>query len=245
MNQFKTRLKNFELQRGLWITMSDPLAVEMMAGAGYDWMLFDMEHSPIDAVSVLPLMQIAAAFDTATLVRPPSLDVPEIKKLLDLGAQNILIPMVNNAQEAALAVAAVEYPPTGIRGVAGITRATHFGRIADYAQTARESIAILVQVETAEALENIEEIAQTPGIDGVFVGPADLAAALGHVGDMEHPEVQKAVIDTIKRIRACNVAPGFLSADLSMVEQVIDAGAVFVGQDIDIVALKRGLQLPS
>ena len=243
-NTFKENIKNLRLQHGLWVTMSDKLAVEMMAGAGYDWMMFDTEHSPIDPVSMLPLLQIADGKNANAVVRPTSLNVPDIKKFLDLGARNVLVPMINNAAEAELAVAAVEYPPSGVRGVSGMSRATNFGRTKDYHKNARADIAILVQVETAEALDNIEAIANVPGIDGIFVGPADLAAALGHVGDIGHPLVQSTIIDVIKRIRARGVAPGFLSPNLTLVNKVIDAGAVFVARDIDLIALNRGLQLP-
>lgn len=131
-NTFKENIKNLRLQHGLWVTMSDKLAVEMMAGAGYDWMMFDTEHSPIDPVSMLPLLQIADGKNANAVVRPTSLNVPDIKKFLDLGARNVLVPMINNSAEAELAVAAVEYPPSGVRGVSGMSRATNFGRTKDY-----------------------------------------------------------------------------------------------------------------
>lgn len=243
-NIFKERLKSYTLQRGLWVTMSDKLAVEMMAGVGYDWMLFDTEHSPIDTTSMLPLLQIADGCGANAVVRPSCLNIADIKKFLDLGARNILVPMINNADEARLAVASVEYPPSGIRGVSGFSRATNFGRTKNYHKTARDDISILVQVETAEALENIEDICSVPGIDGVFVGPADLAAAIGHVGNPGHAEVRDEIQRTIKRIRTCGKAPGFLSPNLDMVQMVIDSGAVFVAQDIDMAALLRGLNKP-
>ncbi len=215
----------------------------MCAGLGFDWMLFDTEHSALDPITVLPLLQAVAPYPVSPIVRPGSLNPPEIKKLLDLGAQNILVPMVNTADDARLAVASVEYPPHGIRGVSGMTRATNFGDIAGYHRIARNEIAILVQVETLEAVENLEAIAAVDGIDGIFVGPADLAAALGYPGEPAHPEVRKVVLDTIKRIVAAGMPAGFLSADPSYTDEVIEAGAIFVATDIDMVALKRGIRL--
>lgn len=240
-NAFKAGLRAGRLQRGLWCTINDGLVAEMCAGLGYDWMLFDTEHSPLDAISVLPLLQAVAAYPVSPLVRPGSLNPPEIKKLLDLGAQNILVPMIQDADEAAAAVAAVEYPPAGIRGVSGLTRATAFAAIPGYHKAAREEIALLVQVETLGALEQIEAIAAVPGVDGIFVGPADLAAALGHAGEPSHPEVVEAALDAVKRIVAAGKPAGFLSLDESVVDRVTEAGATFVSRDIDMAALKRGL----
>lgn len=241
-NHFKAAIKEGRLQRGLWCTINNSLVAEMCAGLGFDWMLFDTEHSALDPITVLPLLQAVAPYPVSPIVRPGSLNPTEIKKLLDLGAQNILVPMLNTAEDARLAVASVEYLPSGIRGVSGMTRATKFGDIAGYHRIAREEIAILVQVETLEAVENLEAIAAVDGIDGIFVGPADLAAALGYPGEPSRPEVRTVVLGTIKRIVAAGVPAGFLSADRSYTDEVIEAGAVFVATDIDMVALKRGLK---
>ena len=240
-NRFKAALAEGRPQRGLWCTIRDPLVAEMCARAGFDWMLFDTEHSPLDALAVLPLLQAVAPYPVSPIVRPGSLNVPEIKKILDLGAQTILIPMINSAQEAALAVAAVEYPPQGIRGVSGVSRATGFGEIAGYHKAARDQIAVLLQVETLQAIDQIEAIAAVPGVDGIFVGPADLAAALGYPGESGRPEVRAAVVDAIRRIVATGVPAGFLSPDPTYADAASAAGALFVARDIDIVALKRGL----
>ena len=241
-NRFKAALQSGQLQHGLWCTIHDSLVAEMCAGLGFDWMLFDTEHSPLDPISVLPLLQAVAPYPVSPLVRPGSLNVPEIKKLLDLGAQTILVPMVNSAEEAALAVAAVEYPPAGIRGVSGMTRATGFGDIAGYHKAARDEIAILVQVETLAAVDAIEAIAAVPGVDGIFVGPADLAAAMGRAGEPNHPEVQRGVIDAVRRIVAAGKPAGFLSPNKAYADAVTEAGATFVARDIDMVALKRALR---
>ena len=241
-NTFKAGLRSGTLQRGLWCTIADSLVVEMCAAMGYDWMLLDTEHSAMDPLTVLPLLQAMAPYPVSPIVRPGSLNAPEIKKLLDLGAQNILVPMVNSAEEAAAAVAAVEYPPAGIRGVSGLTRATAFAEIPGYHKAARDEIALLVQVETLQAVDQIEAIAAVPGVDGIFVGPADLAAALGHAGEPSHPEVVEATLDAIRRIVAAGQPAGFLSADESFADRVEQAGATFVSRDIDLAALKRGLK---
>ncbi|WP_172331725.1 HpcH/HpaI aldolase/citrate lyase family protein [Mangrovicoccus sp. HB161399] len=240
-NRFKAGLAEGRLQRGVWSTINDTLVAELTASLGYDWMLFDTEHSALDALAVLPLMQAVAPYPVSPIVRPGSLDPAEIKKMLDLGAQSILVPMVNSAEEAALAVAAVTYPPAGIRGVSGLTRATRFASVPGYHKAAREEIALLVQVETAAALDAIEEIAAVPGVDGIFVGPADLAAALGHVGEPSHPEVVAAMLGAVRRIVAAGRPAGVLSLDQAVTVQVIEAGATFVAADVDMAAMKRGL----
>jgi 4-hydroxy-2-oxoheptanedioate aldolase len=231
------------LQKGLWCALSDPLAIEMLAGCGFDWMLLDMEHSPTDLHNVLSLLQAMQGSPTTAIVRPPSLDVAAIKKLLDLGAQNLLIPYVQNAEEAALAVAAVTYPPEGIRGVAGMTRASGFTKIAGYHAKARAEICLMVQVETVSALQDLEAIAAVPGIDGIFIGPADLAGSMGHLGNPGHPEVKAAVLDGIRRIRALGLPPGVLTLDSAFADDCIEAGAVFVSRDFDLIALRKGLSL--
>lgn len=240
-NTFKAGLVEGRLQRGLWSTINDSLVAELCASLGYDWMLFDTEHSALDPLTVLPLLQAVAAYPVAPIVRPGSLDAPEIKKLLDLGAQTILVPMVNSAGEAAAAVAAVEYPPAGIRGVSGLTRATGFASIPGYHKAARNEIALLVQVETLAAMDAIEEIAAVPGVDDIFVGPADLAAALGHAGEPSHPEVKAAALEAVRRIVAAGKPAGFLSLDPRFCDEIVAAGATFVARDVDMAALKRGL----
>lgn len=238
-NKFKAALKNMQHQRGLWCTIPDSGVAEMLAGCGFDWLLFDTEHSAMDALTVLPMLQAAAPYPVSTVVRPTSLNVAEIKKLLDLGAQNILVPYVQNAQEAALAVSSVTYPPAGIRGVSGSTRANKYGSVSNYHKNARDEICLIVQVETQEALNEIEAIASVPGIDGIFIGPADLAASMGYPGEPNHPEINKAVLDATKRIRAAGIAPGILTLNQPFVSQVLEAGAVFAATDVDMTILKR------
>lgn len=240
-NAFKHALLRNDFQQGIWCTISDSLVAEMLAGAGYDLLLFDTEHSAMDENSVVPLLQAAAAYPVSSLVRPKSLDPAGIKKFLDAGAQTILVPYVQTPEEAALAAASVAYPPDGIRGVSGSTRASRFGRVANYHANARQEICLIVQVETAETLPNIEEIAATPGIDAMFVGPADLAASMGYPGQSSHPEVKAAVLDAIRRIRAAGKAPGFLTLDPEFYDEAVAAGALFACKDIDAIAMLKGL----
>ena len=240
-NPFKAAIGRMQRQVGLWVTLSDTLAVEMMATLGYDWLLLDTEHSPLDPILILPLLQAVAPYPSHPIVRPSCLDPAEIKKLLDLGAQTILIPMVNSAEEARLAVASVTYPPAGIRGVSGSTRASGFGAVQGYHARASEEICLLVQVETVAALERIEDIAAVPGVDGLFVGPADLAASLGYPGQPGHPEVRAAVCDAIRRIRAAGKPAGVLAVDPVLLAETVEAGAVFVSGEVDLGVLKRAL----
>lgn len=239
-NTFKAAIREGRRQVGLWCSMADPTGAEMLAGCGFDWMMFDTEHASVDAVSVLPLLQAVAPYPVHPIVRPGSLNPAEIKKLLDTGVQTILVPFVQSAEEARLAAASVAYPPDGIRGVAGLTRATRFGAIEGYAKKARDEICLIVQIETAEAMAELEAIAAVPGVDAIFIGPSDLAASLGHVGNSGHPDVRRAVADGIRRIRAAGLPAGFLSPDQSYVAEAIEAGAVFVAVDIDIAILRRG-----
>ena len=240
-NRFKAAIGAMQPQVGLWCTIDDTQVTEMVAGAGFDWLMFDIEHTGLDENSVLRHLQAAAPSGVSTMVRPRSLDPAEIKKLLDLGVQTLLIPYVQTPEEAALAAASVTYPPEGIRGVAAGSRASGFGRIADYAARARDEICLLVQVETAATLPQIEAIAAVPGVDGMFVGPADLAASMGHPGNPRHPEVRAAIVDAISRIRAAGKPPGFLSLDPELMAAAREAGAVFTCPMIDKAALMQGL----
>ena len=238
-NAFKAALKEGHKQIGMWVSIPDSGVAELLAGCGYDWLLIDTEHSAMGAVETLPLMQAVAPYPVSAVVRPGWNDPVEIKKLLDSGAQSLLIPYVQNAEEAAAAVAATRYPPLGIRGMAGTTRATRYGAVADYATRAHEEICVLVQVETAEALGNIEAIAAVEGVDGIFIGPADLAASMGYPGQGSHPEVKAAVIDAVKRITAAGLPAGFLSLDPAMLDAVNEAGGQFIAVDVDMVVLRR------
>lgn len=239
-NHFKAALRSGRRQIGFWVSIPDGGVVEMLAGCGFDWLLLDTEHSPMDAVSTMPLMQAAAPYTVSTVLRPGWNNPVEIKKMLDCGAQTLLIPYVQNAAEAAQAVAAVRYPPVGIRGVAGSTRASRYGAVKDYIKHANNEICLLVQVETVEALSRIEEIAAVEGVDGIFVGPADLAASMGYPGEPSHPEVKAAILDALRRITRAGVPAGILSLDDALLDEAAQAGALFIAIGVDTVVLRRG-----
>lgn len=239
-NEFRAALKAGRRQIGLWCSIPESGVVEMLAGTGYDWILIDAEHAPVTVEATLPLLQAAAPYPVSTLVRPAWNDPVTLKKLLDIGAQTVLIPYVQSAAEAERAVAAVHYPPRGLRGVAGITRASRFGEVKDYTARAGEEICLLLQVETADALDRIEEIAAVPGVDGIFIGPADLAASMGYPGQPSHPEVMAAVLDGIRRIIAAGLPAGYLSLDPEALAAVAEAGAQFIAVDVDSSILRRG-----
>jgi 4-hydroxy-2-oxoheptanedioate aldolase len=239
-NLFKAALREGRAQIGIWCSIAGSDNAEALAGCGFDWMLIDTEHSTVGLDSVKAMLQAAAPYPTQSVVRPGWNDAVEIKRLLDAGAMSILVPYVQNAEEAARAVSAVRYPPQGTRGVAGITRASRYGAVENYLARANEEICLLVQVETAEALRNIEAIAAVEGVDGVFVGPADLAASMGYPGNPAAPEVQAAILDAIARIRACGKPAGILSLDPAFLQKAVAAGSVFTAVDVDQAILLRG-----
>lgn len=238
-NAFKRALRDNRQQIGLWCSLPGAYAAEAVAGSGFDWLLFDTEHSPGDPLTVLAQLQAVAPYPVSAVVRPASNDTVLIKRLLDFGAQTLLIPYVQTADEARAAVAAMRYPPAGIRGVSGVTRATRFGRIPDYGRRAAEELCLLVQVETGEAMAQLEEIAAVEGVDGVFIGPADLAASLGHVGEPGHPDVVALIEDGIRRIRACGKPAGILTPDNACAARCIELGTLFTAVGVDATMLVR------
>ena len=241
VNHFKRGLAAGRPQIGLWCSLSSHYAIEAVAGAGFDWLLLDMEHSPNDLESLVGQLQAAAAYPTSSVVRVPWNDKVTIKRVLDIGAQTLLIPYVQNADEARAAVAATRYPPVGIRGVGGMTRATRFGRIKDYATRAQDELCVLVQVETEEALGHIEAIAGVDGIDGIFIGPADLHASMGYVGEVANPKVLPVIDHALRRIRKAGKAPGILTTDDLLIRRFIDAGSLFTAVGVDLAMLARGV----
>jgi len=242
-NAFKRALKAASAQIGLWSSLSSNYSVEVIAGAGFDWILLDSEHSPADLENLLTQLQAAAAYPTHPVVRVAWNDMVTIKRVLDIGAQSLLVPYVSSAAEARSAVSYTRYPPAGVRGVAGTTRATRFGRVKDYARRAHEQICVLVQVETQPALENIDAICAVEGVDGVFIGPADLHASLGHVGEIANPKVKPLIDDAIRRIRKAGKAPGILTPSESDARHWLDCGALFVAVGADVGILARGAEV--
>jgi 4-hydroxy-2-oxoheptanedioate aldolase len=242
VNRFKHAIAAGRQQIGLWCSLPFAFTAEIVAPAGFDWLLFDTEHSPSGVPAVLSQLQAVAPYEVSPCVRAASNDTVLIKQLLDVGAQTLLLPYVQSAEEAERAVQAMRYPPEGVRGVSGLTRATRFGRVEGYAKRASDELCLIVQVETQQALDALEPIARLDGVDGVFIGPADLAASLGHPGEQGHPAVKSAIEDAIKRIRACGKPAGILTPDTAFAQRCIEIGTVFTAVGIDIGILARGAE---
>jgi 4-hydroxy-2-oxoheptanedioate aldolase len=238
-NNFKRGLEAGTPQIGLWMSLASAAATEIVAGAGFDWMLIDCEHSPNDLPEVAQHLRAAVGGTAEPIVRPPWNEPVQVKRLLDIGVRSFLFPFVQSADEARRAVAATRYPPKGIRGVATATRANRYGRVADYMKRAEEEICVLVQVETTTALKEIEAIAAIDGVDGVFIGPSDLAAAMGHLGNPQHADVQGAILEAGARIRKAGKAAGYLSGRDEEIRKTLDAGFGFVAVGSDVVLLAR------
>ncbi|MBD2804305.1 4-hydroxy-2-oxoheptanedioate aldolase [Xenorhabdus szentirmaii] len=237
-NKFKQALKAGQPQIGLWIGLCSGYSAEILAGTGFDWLLIDGEHAPNDIPAILSQLQSIAPYPSQPVVRPPWNDPVIIKQLLDIGAQTLLIPMVQNAEQARLAVQATRYPPAGIRGVgSGLARAARWNLIPDYLSRANDEMCVLVQVETREALKNISEIAAVEGVDGVFIGPSDLSADMGHINNPQHLEVKAAIEQAIAQIKASGKAAGILMADVDTAKHYLDLGVLFIAVGVDTILL--------
>jgi 4-hydroxy-2-oxoheptanedioate aldolase len=238
---FKERLRGGRPQIGMWVATASPYCAEICAGSGLDWLLMDSEHAPNDLRSLLPQLQAVQAYPICPVVRPPIGDTVLLKQLLDIGVQNLLTPMVETVEQAQSLVRAVRYPPRGVRGVgSALGRASRWNRDGEYLARADEGITMLVQVETARGLDQLEGIVGVDGIDGVFVGPADLAASLGHLGQQAHPEVVDAVETAIKTVTALGKAAGVNAFAEPMARRYLDAGCRFVLVGADVTLLARG-----
>ncbi|MBP9182308.1 MAG: 4-hydroxy-2-oxo-heptane-1,7-dioate aldolase [Fuscovulum sp.] len=240
INGFKRALKAGQQQIGIWNTIPGPVVAELLAGCGFDWVLLDTEHSLTDLPDLMGMMQAVAPYPLNPVVRPQANDTVLIKRALDLGAQTLLLPYVQTKAEAEAAVRAMRYAPRGIRGVSGMTRASRFGAIKDYVQRAEEELCLIVQVETGEAVDRIEEIAIVDGVDAVFIGPSDLAASLGHPGNAGHPEVVAKVEEAIRRLRAVNVPSGILTLDQVFARRCMELGTTFTAVGVDMALLRAG-----
>ncbi|MXU63923.1 HpcH/HpaI aldolase family protein [Oceanomicrobium pacificus] len=241
-NRFKAAVKEGRPQIGLWNSIAGTAVTDIIAGGGFDWVLIDTEHAVIEPGEVQVALQILNGYpEVAALVRPLSNDAPLIKRHLDMGAQTLLVPFVQTGAEAEAAALACAYPPAGIRGVAGMTRASRYGRITDYARRANEEICLLVQVETASALDHLDEIALTPGVDGVFIGPSDLAASLGHPGNPGHAEVQEAIDHTLDRLKTLGVPSGILALDPEKARAYLERGVGFVAVGLDLLMVAQAV----
>src|SRR3954469_3256864 len=239
-NAFKHAIRAGQQQVGLWVSLASAYSAEIVAGSGFDWLLIDGEHSPNDPPRILEQLQAVSAYGSATpIVRPAWNDKVLIKRYLDVGTQSFLVPYVQSEEEARGAVDAIRFPPRGVRGVAGTTRASRFGRIADYVRRAEEELCLLVQIETRSGLDALEAIAKTDGIHGAFIGPAALAAGLGHLGDIGHSEVQSAIRDAIARIRACGKPAGILATDEASSRRYMEWGTTFTAVGLDAMILAR------
>jgi 4-hydroxy-2-oxoheptanedioate aldolase len=252
LNPFKQALAAGRAQIGLWAALASPYSTELIAGTGFDWLLIDGEHAPNDVRSTLAQLQAVASAQNAfrdarshPVVRVPvgtgDVGTALIKQCLDIGAQTLLVPMIDTAEQAAQVVAAARYAPLGVRGMgSALARASRWQAHARYVHEADEQVCVLVQAETAVALQHLDAIAATPGVDGVFIGPSDLSASMGHRGNPGHPEVQAAIADGIRRIRAAGKAPGILATTEAGARQWLEAGALFVAVGADTMLLAAG-----
>lgn len=241
MNPLKVALGEGRTQIGLWQALANPYTAEICAGAGYDWLLFDGEHAPNTPQTLLAQLQAVAPYPVEPIARPPVGDPAIIKQYLDIGFRSLLIPMVESAEQARLLVSATRFPPRGIRGVASATsRASGFGSNPHYLADAHEDICLIVQIESRAGLDAIEEIAETDGVDALFIGPGDLAAALGHLGGADHPEVQAAINNALARIGRTGKASGIFALSVDDAKTKIAAGASLVSIGTDIGVLMKG-----
>lgn len=233
VNAFKKALKEGKKQIGLWSSLGSNMVAEGIAHSGFDWILLDTEHSPNELPGLVTQLQAMKGGTATPIVRPAWNDAVLVKRLLDIGVQSLLFPFVQTAEEAKRAVAATRYPPQGIRGVATTARASNFGRVKDYLKKANDEICVLVQVETMDAIGRLREIASVDGVDGVFIGPSDLAASMGHLGNFQHPDVQKVITAAIGEIRAAGKAGGYLTGVEDEAKKRLAEGYQFVAVGSD------------
>lgn len=237
-NQLRQKLHAKERLIGCWSALSNPISTEILGMAGFDWILLDVEHSTNEFSNLIPQLMALKTSPSEVIVRP-QINRPEvIKKLLDIGFYNFLIPYVQNEEQAKLAVAATRYPPKGIRGVSVAHRSNKFGTLEGYFDQIDEQISVIVQIESQEAVNNVEKIAAVDGVDGIFIGPADLSASLGHLGNPNHPDVQKIIQQVFSVAKAANKASGILAPKYEDAQRYLEWGATFVGVGSDLGLFK-------
>lgn len=244
MNPLRQMLKSSggRAPLGTWIMSASPLVTEAMGCAGFEWGVIDMEHTPLDMMEVIHLLQAAGNTKMLPVVRVPWNDTVAIKRALDAGAQTLMIPFVQNADEAKRAVAATKYPPDGVRGLAGMSRGSRFGTVPDYAKAANKTVGAVLQLETPAAVAQLEAIAAVPGVDSIFMGPGDLSAAMGHTGQITHPDVMAAMADAARRCNAVGMPVGTVGGTPELVVQYRAMGFDYVAIASDLGLLMRGAQ---
>lgn len=241
-NMFKRRLADGAVLTGLWLGLASAYTAELCAASNFDWLLIDCEHAPNDVENTLAQLQAIAPYTASPVVRLPTGDAVLIKRYLDIGAQTLMIPMVETADQAKDLVAAVNYPPKGIRGVgAALGRAARWGRVDQYLADAAEDICLLAQIESVTGMENLEAIARVPGIDGIFIGPSDLAASYGHLGDSQHPDQRRLISQAAKSLHKLGKPAGILATNESFARQCLEDGFRFVAVATDVGILARGV----
>ena len=241
-NRFKQAIARGQRVVGMWSALASPIVAEILSGTGFDWIVIDGEHAPNDIPSLLGQLQAMRGSTAEPVFRVPWNDMVIIKRALDVGARTLIVPFVQNAEEAGRAAAATLYPPRGVRGVAVAVRASDFGRVPNYLTNAHQDTCLLVQLETRAALKEIEAIAKVDGVDGLFIGPSDLAADMGHLGNPAHTDVQAAVRDAAARIRAAGKPAGTLVRTVEDAERMFEWGFTFVAAGIDVAILGRNAE---
>ncbi len=244
MNAFAALLKSraSKVPVGTWIMSASPIVAEAVGCAGFDWAVVDMEHSPLDLMNLVHVLQAVGNTAMQPVVRLPWNDTVLVKRVLDAGARTLMFPFIQNADEAALAVAATRYPPEGVRGMAGMSRGSRFGTTPDYFKVANNGICTVLQMETVDAVAQLEAIASVPGVDALFVGPGDLSGTMGHVGQLTHPEVLKVMADAAKRANAIGKPIGTVGGNAETVAQYRAMGYDFIAVASDLGLLMRAAQ---
>ena len=241
-NSFRQAVRGGETLIGCWASLASPIATELLGVIGFDWMLLDAEHAPNDVLTLIPQLMALKDSVSAPVVRPPANDSVFIKRLLDSGFSNFLVPFVDSADDAARAVAATRYPPQGIRGVSVSQRGNRYATVPNYFDIANDNVCVIVQIESRKAVEAIDEILAVDGVDAVFVGPSDLAAAYGQIGNSSHPDVQQAIAHVFDRAQAAGKPSGILAPVLADAERYIAMGSRVVAVCADMGLLKAGAQ---